>query len=208
MQLTLKCPPAMKPHLDMISRGEYDIPYNHPRPVVLDVGANIGGFAIWAIRRWPSCEIHCYEPLPQNFEVLKTNIEILKNAGITNQININNCAIGDPRHSRIFLGRNNCGEASFFDLGEQTTVSVEVVTHGSGILPRAQILKMDTEGCEIEILSGLPTINFDAIMLEYHSEKNRRDIDSLLQNYVLIGGHARCLDRGVLKYLHKRLVKA
>jgi hypothetical protein len=65
---------------------------------------------------------------------------------------------------------------------------------------------MDVEGAEIEILSGLPDIDFDAIMLEYHSETNRRTVDHMLADYVLVGGEIRCIDRGVLKYIHQRLL--
>jgi FkbM family methyltransferase len=207
MQLRFECPPSMVSHVELIQRGEYDIAYNHPHPVILDVGANIGGFAIWANSRWPGCKIYCYEPFPDNFRLLETNISILKNAGIANQIQINNFAIGDPKHTRMFLGRNNCGEASFFNLGEQQEMTVEVTTRSPAVLPRAQILKLDTEGCEIEILSGVAQIDYDVIMLEYHSEENRRRVDTLLHDYVLVGGYARTLNRGVLKYLHSRLIK-
>jgi FkbM family methyltransferase len=208
MQLKFECPASMVPHLEMIEKGEYDVSYTHPRPVVLDVGANVGGFAIWACRRWPTCEIHCYEPMPDNFAMLKANVGILKSAGILNAIHINNFAIGDPMHTKMFLGRNNCGESSFFNLGEQQGITIDVTTRAPSVLPPAQILKMDAEGCEIEILSGLESINFDVVMLEYHSEYNRRQADALLQDYVLVGGHVCCLDRGTLKYVSRRLIKS
>ena len=198
----------MVPHLEMIKKGEYDLPYNHPCPVVLDVGANVGGFAIWACRRWPTCEIHCYEPMPDNFAMLKTNVGILQSAGIVNKIHINNFAIGDPRHTKMFIGRNNCGESSFFDLGEQQGITIDVTTRAPSVMPPAQILKMDTEGCEIEILSGLKSINFDVVMLEYHSEYNRRQAHALLKDYALVGGYARSPDRGILKYASRRFIKS
>lgn len=196
----------MVSHLKLIQRGEYDLAYNHPRPIILDVGANVGGFAVWALRRWPGCEIHCYEPLPDNFAMLEANVGILGEAGVTNSIHIHNNAVGDPAHTRIFLGRNNCGEASFFDLGEQETRSVAVVTQLPAVMPPAQILKIDTEGCEIEILSGLSSIDYDVVLLEYHSEQNRREADLLLRDYALVGGYARCAHRGILKYMHSRLI--
>ena len=203
--LTFQCPPEMVPHVNAVLNGEYDLPYQREKPVILDIGANVGGFAIWASRRWPHCEIHCYEPMPENFAMLAANVEILKKAGINNRITINNFAIGDPAHTKLFRGQHNCGEASFFDFGSQTSDFVEVSTFAPTCLPPAQILKLDTEGCEIEILSGLPAINFDVVLLEYHSEKNRRAADSLLQDYVLAGSHATHRDFGTLKFLHQRL---
>ena len=50
--LQLKCPPNMVPHIRKLFEGEYDVPYNKERPVILDIGANIGGFAAWATQRW------------------------------------------------------------------------------------------------------------------------------------------------------------
>jgi FkbM family methyltransferase len=206
MEINIRVPPAMVSHLQLIQRGEYDVAYDHPRPVILDVGANVGGFAVWALRRWPGCELHCYEPLPDNFELLQANAGILRDAGVPNKIHVHNFAIGDPVHTQIFPGRNNCGEASFFELGEQQRNSVAVVTQPAQVMPPAQILKLDTEGCEIEILSGLASIDYDIVLLEYHSEKNRREADGLLRDYALVGGYARCLHRGILKYMHSRLI--
>jgi hypothetical protein len=110
--------------------------------------------------------------------------------------------------TRLYLGRNNCGEASFYDIGEQTTDTVEVETRAPSVLPKAQIVKIDTEGSEVDILARMASLDFDAIMLEYHSEANRRKIDALLQDYVLAGGHIRHPNRGTLKFAHKRLIEA
>lgn len=54
--------------------------------------------------------------------------------------------------------------------------------------------------------AGWARIAFDAVLLEYHSEANRRMVDQLLDQYVLVGGEIRTVDRGVLKYLHRRLL--
>jgi FkbM family methyltransferase len=191
----------MRPHVQKVLEGEYEIAYQHPSPVILDIGANVGSFAVWASGRWPGCTIHCYEPLPENFALLQQNV-----APLAGRVQLSNCAIGDPAHTQLYLGRNNCGEASFFDLGEQQGACIAVTTRPPTVLPPAQILKVDAEGAEIEILSGLPDIQFDAIMLEYHSEAHRRKVDELLAGYVLVGGGVRCVGRGVLKYAHQRLL--
>jgi FkbM family methyltransferase len=200
--MNLACPATMAAHVEKVLQGEYDVPYQHKSPVILDIGANIGAFAAWAIERWPGCFVHCYEPLPSNFELLGRNLVALE--GTT--VSLHPHAVGDPNRTRLFLGKYNCGEASFYDLGEQTAESVEVETKAPDVLPKAQILKIDAEGSEIDILSGLEVIDFDAVLLEYHSEENRRRLDMLLPDYLLIGGAVRCLHRGVFKYVHRRLV--
>jgi len=200
--MNVACPPSMAPHVQQVLRGEYEVSYEHPRPVILDIGANVGSFAVWATQRWPGCFIHCYEPLPANFELLRRNLGHLEGAKVA----LNNFAVGDPMRTRLFLGKNNCGEASLFDLGEQLSEFVEVVTREPQVMPKADILKIDAEGSEIDILSRLPSLDYDVVMLEYHSEENRRKVDLLLPDYLLIGGHVRCLHRGVLKYAHRRLI--
>src|SRR5262249_15653744 len=111
----------------------------------------------------------------------------------------------DPANIRLFLGKNNDGEASFFDLGEQTSEFVNVLTKSPEVLPQANILKIDAEGSEIDILSRMPGIDLDIVLLEYHSEEIRRKIDLLVPDYRLVACHVRCPHRGVLKYAHRRL---
>ncbi len=199
--MSLICPPSMLAHARKVLRGEYDLPYQNPRPVILDIGANIGAFALWAIGRWPGCRIHCYEPLPANFAMLRQNLAHLEGTSVA----LHPFAIGDPGRTRLYLGKNNCGEASFFDLGEQSSESVEVVTRAPDVLPRAHIIKIDAEGSEVEILSGMGSIDSDLVLLEYHSEDRRRRVDALLAAYVLAGGEVRGPHRGVMKYVHRRL---
>jgi hypothetical protein len=41
----------MRRHVQKVLAGEYDIPYRHKAPVILDIGANVGSFAAWALKR-------------------------------------------------------------------------------------------------------------------------------------------------------------
>jgi FkbM family methyltransferase len=198
----IECPPSMASLIREIFNGEYDLPYSHPAPVILDIGANIGGFAIWAAQRWQNSILHCYEPLPSNFALLQRNLSCLD----PRRYQLNNFAIGDVAWTRMFLGKNNIGEASFFDLGEQKDEMIAVKTEDASILPRAHILKIDTEGSEIEILQRHSSIEYDVILIEFHGEKIRRRIDEILKEYCLIGAKIRHVHRGVFKYIHRRLI--
>lgn len=196
-------PASMSPHIAKVLEGEYDVPYNATAPVVIDIGANVGSFAIWALGRWPDSTVHCYEPVRATFAFLRRNLAALEGT----RVHLHNCAVGDPARTMMFLGKNNCGEASFFDLGEQQSEQVAVVTRAPDCLPRGQILKIDAEGSEVDILSRLQDIDFDIVLLEYHGDDNRRRVDALLHGYVLIGGAITRAHRGVLKYAHRRLVR-
>ena len=94
-------------------------------------------------------------------------------------VSLYNFAVGNPELTRLHLGRNNCGEASFYDIGDA----------------KAHIVKIDTEGSEVDILERLGSFDHDVILLEYHSEANRRTIDALLGDFFLVGGEVRHLHR-------------
>jgi FkbM family methyltransferase len=115
--MNIECPTTMLSHVQKVLGGEYDV---HGAPMILDIGANVGSFAAWALQRWPRAHVHCYEPLPDNFVFLKRNLGSLEGTSVS----LNNFAVGE----RLLLGLNNCGEASFYDVGEQSMEAVEVET--------------------------------------------------------------------------------
>lgn len=64
------------------------------KPVVFDVGANIGIFALFAAERWPGARIASFEPVPDVFRVLEQNTTGLP--GVT----AHNLALGAARETR------------------------------------------------------------------------------------------------------------
>ncbi|HEX5405294.1 MAG TPA: FkbM family methyltransferase [Pseudonocardiaceae bacterium] len=64
------------------------------RPVIFDIGANIGLFAIFAAERWPGSHIVCFEPVPEVFDVLRRNIADIPGAAARN------VAVGASRETR------------------------------------------------------------------------------------------------------------
>jgi hypothetical protein len=66
------------------------------------------------------------------------------------------------------------------------------------------VLKVDTEGLELPILRALGNnlLKTDVIYLEYHSERDRRDLDHLLADrFVLFASQATEPDRGTVCYV-------
>lgn len=200
----------MLPHLQKILAGEYNINTKAKNPIILDIGANIGAFTIWAlehkINEWIHPKLYCYEPSSENFADLKKNIEHL---GYIN-VHLINKAVTDKEGSKVklFHGKNNCGEKSLYDLGEQVMDFELVDTIHPSVLPKADIVKLDTEGSEVSILEKL---NFepDVFLIEYHSNSIRQQIDKLLNNYILISCEVRSYGqdkscRGIVKYIHQR----
>ena len=203
-----KCPENMTHHLKKVFEGEYDIPVNTTKSVpgmrILDVGANCGAFTLWAYHRWPLCKIESYEPHPESFKLLKENTDTLWCVGK------HNVAVGNPGVKILYNGVNNLGEATLKEASGGASFTGQHVNVISPLeMPIADILKMDTEGCEVEILEPLIDAGreFRAVMFEYHSINDRRKLDRLLMDYVLIGSEVYTPGRGVMKYVHRSEIK-
>lgn len=197
-----ECPDTMASHMQKLFAGEYDIPIAGGGFMILDIGANIGGFALWAHHRWPGSKIVCYEPSQQNYQMLKANLDHYAN------MDLNHMAVGNVDLNKLYKGTTNCGEASQYQSAPgQSYEDIRVMAPEN--LPVADILKIDTEGAELDILGPLMKSQrvFTAIMLEYHREKDRRHLDALLNDYTLIGCEAVSIERGTLKYIRSEIIK-
>jgi len=107
-----------------------------------------------------------------------------------------------PAKIRLHEPLTNCGCWSRHDLGEQNIVrGEEVETIHPLELPECDLLKIDTEGCELEILLAYPHLP-SVIVLEYHRESDRHAIETLLiaRGYWLRELQGHCLHRGVMKF--------
>ena len=185
--------------------GEYAIAYRpETPPTVLDLGANCGAFSVWATQVWPGAIVHAYEPAQINYDYLKQNTETLPN------VHIHKLAVLGPNtdKTKLFCGKENQGQASFFtDVNPLLDGTYELpdIIHPRD-LPKADILKADTEGCEFEIILGMNQAGIlpEVIMLEYHREFDRRAIDIELRDYDLVGSLAEQSHRGVVKYMRRQ----
>ncbi len=64
------------------------------RPVVFDVGANIGMFALFMATNFPDARVFSFEPVPRTFEALAKNVGRLENVSVFNM------ALGDAPQTR------------------------------------------------------------------------------------------------------------
>jgi FkbM family methyltransferase len=191
----------MRPHAERVLRGEYALPPGYELMgvrTVLDIGANVGAFSLWALKTWPGCAVFSFEPSPSNVALLRKNT-----AG--SLVHVTQAGIGALSGSSIFFeGRNNCGETSQHNLGEQDphkTFTADLV--GASSLPNCDVLKVDTEGCELEII-GAYLVRRDTkpavIMLEWHRASDRWLIGALLvgAGYECLRDEVRRPDRGIM----------
>ena len=136
-----------------------------PGMTVLDVGANIGYYAVMeGLRVRPGGTVYAIEPEPRNVELLRNNVALNK---LQDTIKVYQMAIGDEcQTSKLNLStassRHTIGIVPP-GLGEDAlgTIDVEVMTldkfiENEGIEPkRVGFLRMDVEGYEGKIFKGM-----------------------------------------------------
>jgi FkbM family methyltransferase len=177
MSKILQCQDEEQAHsANLIFRGEYDVPLRSKPKTVLDIGANVGAFAMLARKRWPDARIIACEPMPATLSALKVNtaqdnIEVVPKA-------IRSFSGPD----KIRMGINNSCQCSFKDVPWVNGDTVDVECMDGALLPPADLVKIDTEGCELEILQSLDLSNTQAIALEYHTKDDKWRIKTWLLN--------------------------
>ena len=185
----------MRNMLSGIFQGrEYPLPVlpGYTASTIVDVGANIGAAAIYFLNAFPTAEIWCYEPSLQNFWFLEANTR-----DFPTRIRVLPYGLLDRDSDlSMYHGIDQCGQNSLVNTLEtfpEAAETVRLVRAGREASQRQwhhiSILKIDTEGCEVpilaELLSAVPTIDF--VFCEYHSEEDRRAINSLTADRFVLG---------------------
>lgn len=194
--VSLSAPQDM-PLLEVLHEVYYSRDYTPPgfeiRPSdqVVDIGANVGIFSIYAAHRTKKT-IHAYEPFPPTIEYLRANLE---NNGIHNVV-VHQCAVTSTsiESARLFLS-NSIGGHRLFQANDQEVleqyIEVPTVTLPE-IMERQKMkiidhLKIDCEGAEGVIFSSTSTDylkRIQKIALEFHdnvSSLNHKEIIALFE---------------------------
>ncbi len=133
------------------------------RPIVaFDVGASQGMWSAAVLERNPAAAIYAFEPMPTAFDRLS--------AHLGDRVNLNPFALGDTAgHAEMFappggdrllgeLASLHVRDLSRFDLAVETIGRVEVQTLDDFCaeheIARIDLLKIDTEGHELSVLTG------------------------------------------------------
>jgi FkbM family methyltransferase len=130
---------------------------------VVDVGSNVGQFAVAAMRAFPDAQIHCFEPLPSCFATLEGRL------GQHDRVSLHNVAVADkdsvammrqssfsPSSSLMKMAPLHESEFPFTEGGTEVEVQVTTLDHALlGVeLPSPVLMKIDTQGSEHRVLSG------------------------------------------------------
>ncbi|EHN10416.1 methyltransferase FkbM family [Patulibacter medicamentivorans] len=124
--------------------------------VVVDVGANIGIFSVFALTRHPEVRVHAFEPVPENLAVLRGNL-----APFGDRVTIHETAVAE-QDGEVSFGVEPTGR--YGGIGVETAEQITVPTRAiAGLLRdvldregRIDVLKMDVEGLERDLLAAVP----------------------------------------------------
>src|SRR5215831_18411504 len=129
--------------------------------VILDIGANIGLFALFAARSAPQAQIIAIEPFPSNFSRLLENLSVNNLAA---RVGCLNYAATGHQGTRTMSTACGCSQRRRLSVADDDSC-VEVPGRtleqlmDEGSLPTVDLLKMDIEGSEYEvILSTSPLV--------------------------------------------------
>lgn len=134
--------------------------------LVLDCGANIGAFTIFAALQ--GANVIAVEPVPSNREQLKKNIEL---AGVKDKVTIWECAVGE-KHGTITLGFFDTDKSQSAYRSPDGSGEIEVLVQTLASLIDGQeidFMKMDIEGSERWALPGAPLHLCKRIAIETHN---------------------------------------
>lgn len=175
--------------------------------VIIDLGANIGVFAVLARSINPKGKIYCVEPFPQNFFRLKNTI---KNNDLEDNIFLRECAISSVNGEVIFdsdpdIPSHSRRISQSSDISQKAMVSSytleSFLTKES--LDRVDFIKMDIEGAEYDLIlntdsSILKKVNRFAI--EYHGRGHEVITEHLKNAGFEITYHPKTGNSGVIEY--------
>jgi FkbM family methyltransferase len=123
---------------------------------VIDVGANIGYFAIVAAQTiGPAGHVYAFEPVPAVRESLIANLKLNGIANVTIQSEALSAASGD---TEFYLGpREDTGLGSLRALPNGTSIPVRRIRFDDWWARRSRVglVKIDVEGAELQVLEGM-----------------------------------------------------
>jgi FkbM family methyltransferase len=131
-------------------------------PRILDAGANIGLFGVFALGRWPGAQITAYEPDPCNRDVLRRTVAA---NDVGSRWTVVGAAVSNAPGELSFVPGLGAGRE---DVGTITVPTLDLFDEqGDGV----DLIKMDIEGGEWAILADarLSALKAKVIRLEWHT---------------------------------------
>lgn len=157
--------------------------YSEQIETIIDVGANVGGFSLFFSQNFPEAEVYAFEPDPEIYEeCLRKNLDGNKNIKLFN-FGLSNV----DEETLLYRGVKSSLQNSMHKTDAQFLENpIQIIVKKLSKLltsSKIDILKIDTEGNEVQVLEDLISnnIKLNVIYVEHHFEEDRIKIEKLLE---------------------------
>jgi FkbM family methyltransferase len=185
------------------------IPFISDVRVVMDVGANVGAASVFFALSYRDATVFAFEPAVLPFDLLVANTKAHANIR-AHGFGLYSSDVEVP----LYRGKYETGMSSV-SKSESTRDESEVVSLRSvrdwlveNSISRVDVLKVDTEGCEVPILEAMYDLlpQTKVIYLEYHSDDDRKEFDRILGGTHLLAHGLMMAHLGEVAYVAKDVV--
>jgi FkbM family methyltransferase len=167
---------------DVMLDDEYGIECLPCSPrTILDVGANVGIFSLWAAANFPAACIHSYEP---NAALKKYLVDNIGHLGAT--LYIEGVSGQGGFGSFVQDGESMVGQCKKYDCGDIPMVSLRTAIDRIG--GSVDLLKLDCEGAEWSILDDPTAFTVVRwVRMEYHLIAPDHSTERLVEAFARMG---------------------
>jgi len=151
--------------------------------IIIDIGAHIGVFAVYAAKKAGRGKVYAYEPNPASFALLEKNVKINN----LNNVIMSNLGVTKTRGDAVLFSNDTSILCSMYvkcgkPIPMKTTTLQDIFDVNN--ITECHFIKIDAEGAEYDILYPLPEkyfkkINF--ISLEYHNFFPKNQLKKLVK---------------------------
>lgn len=152
-------------------------------PVIFDVGAHHGCFALSLRKAFPRSVIHAFEPFPESFEILK------RNTASDPRIVVHNFGLAERSGTRTFHSNSNSATNSLF-----STDSSGARIWGEGMLDTQCVVQASFETLD-SVVERLGVAQIDLLKLDVQGAE-----------HLVMGGSAVSCERGLIKLIYAEVL--
>ena len=152
-----------------------------PNPFIIDCGSNIGISVLFFKKIYPNSEVLAFEPLKENFNLLKKNIEEnnLKNVSLIQK------ALSSKSETSYLKKVGFLSGTLDTTKDDKNIEQIQTIALSEYINKQVDLLKIDIEGAETLVLEEIANKNklkfIEKIIMEYHPHAKINNLPKILK---------------------------
>jgi len=163
----------------------------------IDVGAAAGLMSTFFAKKFK--HVHCYEPSHSYEQTIKLKTQF-------NNVTVHNLAVSDFKGQETFyIDDKRLSQNGFINPGWGKPITVDVVKLDEQNHSNIGLIKIDTEGTELDVLKGADSIlreTWPTLMVEIWDQNTKYPLEHIFQHLTNLGYQIywfHCPDRKIMK---------